>query len=187
MSDYPASTLCEPIKDFHNTPVRYANFLKALSRNKSGRAHTVEKEIEFVKQRESFTRLLEDANQRGELPLRVTHNDTKLNNILFDADTGEAICIVDLDTVSPGYSVTDFGDAIRFGANTAAEDEKDLTKVHFDIELFRAYAEGYCGAVKASITEKEAELLPYGAYLMTVECGMRFLTDYLSGRTVLSA
>lgn len=181
LSDYPASTLCEPIKDFHNTPVRYANFLKALSRNKSGRAHTVEKEIEFVKQRESFTRLLEDANQRGELPLRVTHNDTKLNNILFDADTGEAICIVDLDTVSPGYSVTDFGDAIRFGANTAAEDEKDVSKVSLDLDLFRAYAEGFIRGCDGILEPSEAALLPEGAMMMTLECGMRFLTDYLDG------
>ena len=101
----------------------------------------------------------------------------------MDAETGKARAVIDLDTIMPGSMLFDFGDSIRFGASTAAEDEKDLSKVHFDIELFRAYAEGYCGAVKDSITEKEAELLPYGAYLMTVECGMRFLADYLSGDT----
>ena len=119
----------------------------------------------------------------GTIPLRVTHNDTKLNNILMDEASGKARAVIDLDTIMPGSMLFDFGDSIRFGASTAAEDEKDLTKVHFDIELFRAYAEGYCGAVKDSITAREAELLPYGAYLMTVECGMRFLTDYLSGDT----
>ena len=119
----------------------------------------------------------------GSIPLRVTHNDTKLNNILMDAETDMARAVIDLDTIMPGSMLFDFGDSIRFGASTAAEDEKDLDKVHFDIELFRAYAEGYCSAVKSSITAKEAELLPYGAYLMTIECGMRFLADYLSGDT----
>ncbi len=181
LSDYPADTLCEPIKDFHNTPVRYSNFIKALEENRSGRAHTVEKEIAFVKEREAFTHVLEDANKNGVLPLRVTHNDTKLNNILFDADTGESVCIVDLDTVSAGYSVTDFGDAIRFGANTAAEDEKDVSKVSLDLELFRAYAEGFLRGCDGSLEPDEVALLPEGAMMMTLECGMRFLTDYLDG------
>lgn len=113
----------------------------------------------------------------------MTHNDTKLNNILMDAETDRARAVIDLDTIMPGSMLYDFGDSIRFGASTAAEDEKDLSRVHFDIGLFEAYAQGYCGAVKDSITEAEKELLPYGAYLMTVECGMRFLTDYLSGDT----
>lgn len=181
LADYPADTLCEPIKDFHNTPVRYENFLKALAANKSGRAENVKAEIEFVKERAVFTGILEAANKNGILPLRVTHNDTKLNNILFDADSGEALCIVDLDTVSPGYSVTDFGDAIRFGANTAAEDEKDVSKVSLDLELFRAYAEGFVAGCDGRLESGEAALLPEGAMMMTLECGMRFLTDYLDG------
>lgn len=181
LADYPASTLCEPIKDFHNTPVRYENFLKALNENKSGRAEQAAEEIEFVKSRESFTRILEEAHKNGYLPLRVTHNDTKLNNILFDAENGEAVCIVDLDTVSPGFSVTDFGDAIRFGANTAAEDEKDVSKVSLDLGLFRAYAEGFIKGCEGKLKESEIKLLPEGAMMMTLECGMRFLTDYLDG------
>lgn len=181
LADYPADTLCEPIKDFHNTPVRYKNFEAALAANKSGRAECALPEIEFVKARKAFTNVLEDAHKRGELPLRVTHNDTKLNNILFDADSGEAVCVVDLDTVSPGYSVTDFGDAIRFGANTAAEDEKDVSRVSLDLELFRAYAEGFMKGCNGRLEEAEAKLLPEGAMMMTLECGMRFLTDYLDG------
>lgn len=179
--DFPAHTLCEPIKDFHNTPVRYDNFIKALKANKSGRAHLAAKEIEFVKQREHFASALEEAHASGRLPLRVTHNDTKLNNILFDAKTGDALCIIDLDTVSPGYSVTDFGDAIRFGANTAAEDEKDLSLVGLDLELFAAYAEGFIEGCGGSLEPEEIKLLPVGAMMMTFECGMRFLTDYLDG------
>lgn len=181
LADYPADTLCEPIKDFHNTPVRYKNFEAALAANKSGRASNAGAEIEFVKAREPFTHVLENAHARGELPLRVTHNDTKLNNILFDAESGEAICVVDLDTVSPGYSVTDFGDAIRFGANTAAEDEKDVSRVSLDLELFRAYAEGFMKGCDGRLEAAEARLLPEGAMMMTLECGMRFLTDYLDG------
>ena len=181
LADYPAQTLCEPIKDFHNTPVRYQNFLNALAENRSGRADRAKAEIEFVKSRADFTGILEEANKAGDLPLRVTHNDTKLNNILFDIDSGEAMCVIDLDTVSPGYSVTDFGDAIRFGASTAAEDETDVSKVSLDLELFRAYAEGFIEGCDGSLEKKEIELLPEGAMMMTLECGMRFLTDYLDG------
>ena len=181
LADYPAHTLCEPIKDFHNTPVRYENFVKALEADKSGRADCAIPEIEFVKARKSFTEVLEKANKEGALPLRVTHNDTKLNNILFDADSGDAVCVVDLDTVSPGYSVTDFGDAIRFGANTAAEDEKDVSKVSLDLDLFRAYAEGFIEGCDGRLEKSEIALLPEGAMMMTLECGMRFLTDYLDG------
>ena len=181
LADYPAHTLCEPIKDFHNTPVRYSNFLKALEKNASGRADSAMPEIEFVKEREAFTRILENAHSAGILPLRVTHNDTKLNNILFDPESGEAICIIDLDTVSPGYSVTDFGDSIRFGANTAAEDEKDVSKVSLDLDLFRAYAEGFIRGCDGRLQTEEIKLLPEGAMMMTLECGIRFLTDYIDG------
>ena len=143
----------------------------------------MQKEIAFVTERAAFYGLLADAHREGRLPLRVTHNDTKMNNVMLDKNKRSALCVIDLDTIMPGFSVNDFGDSIRFGASTAAEDEQDLSKVHFDIELFEAYAEGYVGAVKDSITEKEAKLLPYGAYLMTIECGMRFLADYLAGDT----
>jgi len=183
LAEFDASKLTETIKRFHDTPKRFADFKAALEANAFDRAKDCKEEIEFILSHENTYGIAMEALKDGSLPLRVTHNDTKLNNILMDAESGEARAVIDLDTIMPGSMLFDFGDSIRFGASTAAEDEQDLTKVHFDIDLFKAYAEGYCGAVKDSITEKEAQLLPYGAYLMTVECGMRFLTDYLSGDT----
>ena len=183
LAEFDASKLTETIKRFHDTPNRFENFKKALEADAFDRAKDCKEEIDFILSHESTYGIAMDGLKDGSLPLRVTHNDTKLNNILMDDKTGEARAVIDLGTVMPGSMLFDFGDSIRFGASTAAEDEKDLDKVHFDIELFKVYAEGYCGAVKNSITKKEAELLPYGAYLMTVECGMRFLTDYLSGDT----
>ena len=180
LRDYPADTLHETIVNFHNTPDRYRQLMEAVERDVCGRLAEVTADVEFAKARRDFAATFERAREEGRLPLRVTHNDTKLNNILMDAKTGKAKAVIDLDTIMPGSMLYDFGDSFRFGASTAAEDEKDLSKVHFDIELFKAYAEGYCGAVKNSITKREAELLPYGAYLMTIECGMRFLADYLS-------
>ena len=186
LSEFNAELLHEIIADFHNTPVRYRNFCKSVENNLSGRLPQCGEEVAFVKQRsKTFSRIVEGI-ENGEIPLRVTHNDTKLNNILMDAVTKKARAIVDLDTVMPGSMLYDFGDAIRFGASTAAEDEKDLSKVHFDISMFRAYAKGFCSALKTSITEKEAELLPYSAYLMTMECGMRFLADFIDGDNYFS-
>ena len=183
LADFDASVLCDIIPRFHDTPKRFLDFKAALEADRFGRAKECKGEIDFILAHENtyFTAMAGLAD--GTLPLRVTHNDTKLNNILMDARTDKARAVIDLDTVMPGSMIFDFGDSIRFGASTAAEDEKDLEKVHFSLELFRAYAEGYCAAVKASITPREKELLPYGAYLMTIECGMRFLTDYLSGDT----
>ncbi len=183
LAKFDASVLVETIKRFHDTPNRFENFKTALKEDKCGRAKDCQEEINFVLSHADTYGIVMEGLKDGSIPLRVTHNDTKLNNILMDAKTGAARAVIDLDTVMPGSMLFDFGDSIRFGASTAAEDEKDLDKVHFDIELFRAYAEGYCGAVKDSITDKEADLLPYGAYLMTIECGMRFLTDYLAGDT----
>ena len=183
LAEFDASKLTETIKRFHDTPNRFANFKAALEKDEFNRAKDCQKEIEFILSHENTYGIAMDSLKDGSLPLRVTHNDTKLNNILMDAKSGEARAVIDLDTIMPGSMLFDFGDSIRFGASTAAEDEKDLSKVHFDINLFKAYAEGYCGAVKDSITDKEAELLPYGSYLMTIECGMRFLTDYLAGDT----
>ncbi|MBQ5900724.1 MAG: phosphotransferase [Clostridia bacterium] len=183
LGDYPAETLFETIKDFHNTPVRYQNFLKSVEKNASGRANNALAEIEFVKQRKDFVSVLEDAHARGELPKRVTHNDTKINNVLLDIDTREPVCVVDLDTIMPGYSVNDFGDSIRFGASTAAEDEKDLSKVHFDINLFETYTRGFLKGCGGTLKESEIMLLPEGAKMMTLECGMRFLADYIDGDT----
>jgi N-acetylhexosamine 1-kinase len=183
LATFDASKLTETIARFHDTPNRFEQFEKALKADAVGRAKTCREEIKFFLERKDTYSKIVDGLQDGSIPLRVTHNDTKLNNILMDAKTGDARAVIDLDTVMPGSMLFDFGDSIRFGASTAAEDEKDLDKVHFDISLFKAYAEGYCSAVKDSITAREAELLPYGAYLMTAECGMRFLTDYLSGDT----
>ncbi|MGN1095981.1 MAG: phosphotransferase enzyme family protein [Eubacteriales bacterium] len=183
LSGFDASTLTETIKNFHDTPVRFETFKKALEEDAFSRAAECKNEIEFFLSHKDTYSAVTDGLADGTIPLRVTHNDTKLNNILMDAKTGAARAIIDLDTIMPGSMLYDFGDSIRFGASTAAEDEKDLSKVHFDIELFRAYAKGFCGAVGDSITKKEASLLPYSAYLLTAECGMRFLTDYLSGDT----
>lgn len=119
----------------------------------------------------------------GELPLRVTHNDTKLNNIMIDDKTGEGICVIDLDTIMPGLSIFDFGDSIRFGANTAAEDEQDVSKVSLSLPLFESYTKGFLAGCAGSLTRAEVEMLPMGAKLMTLECGIRFLADYLMGDT----
>ena len=183
LAGFDASVLFDIIPNFHDTPKRFRDFKAALEEDKLGRAKECQKEIEFILLHEPTYSAAMAGLKDGTLPLRVTHNDTKLNNILMDAVTDRARAVIDLDTIMPGSMIFDFGDSIRFGASTAAEDEKDLDKVHFSLELFRAYAEGFCSAVKDSITPREAELLPYGAYLMTIECGMRFLTDYLSGDT----
>ncbi len=183
LSDFDASVLHEAIVNFHNTPVRYENLMRAIEKDPLGRVSEVQAEIDFVKARAEFVKTLEKAHAAGELPLRVTHNDTKLNNILFDEQTAEPVCVIDLDTVMPGYSVNDFGDSIRFGANTAAEDETDLSKVSLDLELYHAYAKGFLKGCNGKLTPKEVELLPIGARMMTLECGMRFLTDYIEGDT----
>ena len=183
LRDYPADTLVETIPNFHNTPDRLRQFREALERDVCGRAASVKDEIDFVLSRTEFANTLEEAHKAGKLPLKVTHNDTKLNNILFDKESGEALCIVDLDTIMPGYSVNDFGDSIRFGATTALEDEKDLSKVNFDISLYELYVKGFIEGTRGGLTECEMELLPIGAIMMTFECGTRFLTDYLSGDT----
>ena len=181
LADFPAERLSEPIADFHNTPKRYENLLRAVEKDLCGRLRSVEVEVEFVRRRADFCGTLVRAEREGRLPLRVTHNDTKLNNILFDEVTGEPVCVIDLDTVMPGYSVTDFGDSIRFGANTAAEDETDLSRVSLDLDLFDCYVKGFIEGCGGSLTEGELDLLPEGAMMMTLECGMRFLTDYLEG------
>ena len=183
LADFDASTLHEAIVNFHNTPVRYENLMKAIEKDPLGRVAEVQEEIKFVTDRAEFVKTLEIAREEGRLPLRVTHNDTKLNNILFDEKTDAPICVIDLDTVMPGYSVNDFGDSIRFGANTAAEDEKDLSKVSLDLELYHTYAEGFLRGCEGKLTDEEIKLLPVGAMMMTMECGIRFLTDYIEGDT----
>ena len=181
LSDYPADTLYETIPNFHNTPDRFRQLMEAVERDAAGRLSLVTEEVEFAKAREEFAWTLERAREEGRLPLRVTHNDTKLNNVLFDKTTDRPICVVDLDTIMPGYSVNDFGDSIRFGATTALEDERDLSLVNFDIELYEVYVRGFIEGARGGLTESELMLLPVGAIMMTFECGMRFLTDYLNG------
>lgn len=183
LAKFDASVLVEVIPHFHDTPKRMSDFVAAVNADKFGLAKTCQKEIDFVMSRIDTVGKIVDGLSGGSIPLRVTHNDTKLNNILMDATTHEARAVIDLDTIMPGSMLYDFGDSIRFGASTAAEDEQNLDKVHFDIGSFEAYAKGFVGEVKDSITDKEAELLPYSAYLMTLECGSRFLADYLSGST----
>ncbi len=181
LAEYPAHTLHETIPNFHNTPSRFADFKKAVERDPLGRSANAKPEIAFALARESDTSILTTLLEKGMLPLRVTHNDTKLNNILFDKDTRKALCIIDLDTVMPGLSLYDFGDSIRFGASTGAEDETDLDKVTLDLSLFETFVSGFLKGCGESLTEREIEMLPMGAKLMTYECGIRFLADYLEG------
>ena len=181
LADYPASTLHETIARFHDTPNRYANFEKALAADALGRAKTIAPEIAFIRAREKDCHVLLDQLAAGEIPLRVTHNDTKINNVLLDEATGKGICVIDLDTVMPGLSAYDFGDSIRTGANDCAEDEPDQSKVHFDLHLYEVFAKGYLSTAGSTMHTAEKKSLAWGAKLMTLECGIRFLTDYLEG------
>ena len=183
LDDFPIDTLFETIKDFHNTPKRVEALKEAMEKDVAGRRRYVEKEIDFAIENSGFANVITDGLASSEIPLRVTHNDTKINNILFDEKSGEALCVIDLDTVMPGSMLYDFGDALRIGASTAAEDETDLSKVHFDETIFKAFAKGYIGEVKDVMTKREAELFAFSVKLMTYECGIRFLTDYLNGDT----
>lgn len=181
LKDYPADTLYETIPKFHDTEDRLAKLKAAVAADVMGRVKEVGPELKFVQEREADCSVTLSALRDGRLPLRVTHNDTKLNNILIDRESGEGICVIDLDTVMPGLAINDFGDSIRFGANHSAEDERDLTKVNFDLELFDVYAAGFLEGAGGALTETELDYLPWGAKLMTLECGIRFLTDYLEG------
>ncbi|MEG0943743.1 MAG: aminoglycoside phosphotransferase family protein [Angelakisella sp.] len=181
LADYPAHTLHETIPNFHNTVERMNQLRDAIERDVCGRAKDVQAEIDFVLTRAQEASYLLDLQQAGKLPLRVTHNDTKLNNLLLDSQTGAGICVIDLDTVMPGLSAYDFGDAIRFGASSAAEDEPDLTKVEFVPALFDIYTKGYLEVTGDTLTHCEIDCLPMGAKLMTLECGSRFLADHLNG------
>ncbi len=181
LQGYPAETLHETIVKFHDTEDRFAKFVAALEADPLNRAKDVQPEIQFVLDRKADCSVALQALRDGKLPLRVTHNDTKLNNILIDRDINEGICVIDLDTTMPGLSMNDFGDSIRFGANHSKEDEKDLSKVNFDIDLYEVFTRGFLEGAQGSLTEAELEYLPWGARLMTLECGIRFLTDYLVG------
>lgn len=181
LADYPAETLHETIEKFHDTEDRFAKFKAAVAADVCGRAASVQEEIRFVLEREDFVHVLMEKQRSGELPLRVTHNDTKLNNILIDNETGRGICVIDLDTVMPGLSVNDFGDSIRFGASTGEEDERDLSKVSCDLHLFEVYTKGFIEGCAGALTDRELDMLVTGAKMMTLECGIRFLTDHLEG------
>ena len=183
LADFPAATLYETIPHFHDTPDRYRLFHEAIENDKAGRLESVRPEVERYLKHENEASFMMDLCKKGELPLRVTHNDTKLNNVMLDAATRTPLCVIDLDTVMPGLAANDFGDSIRFGASTASEDEKDLSKVSMSLDLYRAYASGFLKACGSRLTAKEIETLPWGAKLMTLECGVRFLTDYLNGDT----
>ena len=180
-SDFPAKSLHETMPDFHNTAKRFETFQKAVAADVCGRAASVKEEIRFVLDHEAFAHTLCDLEAAGKIPTRVTHNDTKLNNILIDNATGKGICVIDLDTVMPGLAVNDFGDSIRFGASTGAEDEPDLSKIWCDLDLYELYVKGFIEGCGGALTDIELDNLPTGAMMMTFECGMRFLTDYLEG------
>ena len=180
LSDFPADTLHETIPEFHNTIDRYRQLKESVASDSCGRLSGVQKELAFALEQEELAGTLQRMREAGELPLRVTHNDTKLNNVLLDRTTRKSLCVLDLDTVMPGLSVHDFGDSIRFGAATAAEDEPDTEKMSLDLHLFEVYTRGYLEAA-TELTPKEVEMLPMGAFVMTMEVGIRFLKDYLDG------
>lgn len=181
LASFPAATLTETIPHFHDTPDRYRQLHEAIAANKAGRLESVHAEVSAFLAYEEEAGILMSMCQAGKLPLRVTHNDTKLNNVMLDDTTREPLCVIDLDTVMPGLVANDFGDSIRFGASTAAEDETDLSKVTMSLELFKAYTEGFLSACGDRLTNEEIDSLPLGAKLMTLECGTRFLADYLNG------
>ena len=181
LKDYPTETLFETIPHFHDTPARMQQLQQAVEKDLAGRVSSVKEEIAFVLDRAASTHIIMDLQAEGVLPIRVTHNDTKLNNVLLDPETGEGVCVIDLDTVMPGQAIFDFGDAIRFGASTAAEDEADLSKVELSLELFDAFTQGYLEGCNGALIPAEKDLMPTGAWMMTLENGSRFLADYLNG------
>ena len=178
--DYDASSLHETIKDFHNTEIRFEAFTEVVEEDPKNRLKDCQKEVDAYLLRRKDVGIINKLIKKGELPIRVTHNDTKYNNVMIDDVTREAVCLIDLDTVMPGVALYDFGDSIRSGATTALEDEADLSKVNLDLTLFEAYTKGYLS--KGSfLTETEIDYLPFSAKITTFECGMRFLKDYLEG------
>ena len=183
LRDFPSENLFETIKDFHNTPKRLDALRLAVSEDKAGRANGIKDEIQFFFDRKADTEIVVNLLKSGELPPRVTHNDTKINNVLFDSETKKATCVIDLDTIMLGSSLYDFGDGIRTSAATAHEDEKDTSKMGIDLETYGAYVSGYLDGTKGELSNKEKELLPFSVKLLTLECAMRFLTDYLNGDT----
>ena len=182
LSDFDATQLFEILPNFHNTVKRFENFEIALEKNLSGRKELCQPEIEFALARKDLANRIVSLIESGEMPLKVTHNDTKLNNVLLNAETLEGLAVIDLDTVMPGSVCYDFGDSIRFGCNSSYEDEEDLSKVYFKMDMFEAYVKGYLQTM-SNITDVEKQHLVDGAILMTFECGIRFLSDFLNGDT----
>ena len=183
LSDYPAETLFDTIPDFHNTAKRYQAFKLALADNIAHRAESVEREIAALEKYADRASVIVDKLASGELPTRVTHNDTKLNNILMDKNTDKGVCVIDLDTVMSGSLLYDFGDSVRFAANNGAEDDKDLSRVWIRTELYEEYVSGFLAGVGDSITNEEIKLLPMSVFILTYELALRFMTDYLNGDT----
>jgi Ser/Thr protein kinase RdoA (MazF antagonist) len=181
LADFPAEELHETIPGFHDTRRRFEAFVQAVDRDATNRAHAVQAEIAFVEQRQADTCVLLDLQRSGELPERVTHNDTKFDNVMIDDETGHGVCVIDLDTVMPGLALYDFGDAVRSAANPVAEDEPDLSKVYFDFAVFDRLTKGYLDSARSFLEAREMDHLAFSARLITLECGMRFLTDYLNG------
>lgn len=183
LEDFDAEQLSETIPHFHDTPKRLRDFEQAVQQDLLGRAQSVQREIEFVCSRKEDCAVMVGMLADGKLPLRVTHNDTKLNNVLLDSTTMQGLCVIDLDTVMPGLAANDFGDTVRFGANDCREDEQDQSRVHFLLPLYQVCVQGFLSQAGPALTEQEILTLPWGARLMTLECGIRFLTDYLQGDT----
>lgn len=181
LADFPAAQLYETIPDFHNTARRFETFINVVEKDAHNRALAVKDEIDFVLQRAEEMPVFVDLIDQGKLPVRVTHNDTKFNNVMIDDKTGEGICVIDLDTVMPGSLLYDFGDAIRSISNTAEEDEQNLSIVHFNLETYERYTQGYLDAMHKSLTPVEIEYLAFSSRLMTLECGIRFLADHING------
>ena len=181
LSEYPASDLYEVIPHFHDTPKRFKDLEASLAKDPLNRKKDCMDVVNLALERKDKLSKIVDGLKDGSLPLRTTHNDTKLNNIMFDPSGTNPLCILDLDTIMPGSALYDFGDSIRFGANTCVEDEKDTSKIHFNLEMFKAYAKGFVEGAAGSLTEKEIRLFPYCSMLLTYECGIRFLADYLDG------
>jgi len=181
LSAFPTKMLHEIIPQFHDTVERFRQLKRAIAADPIGRAKDVGREIDFYLSREDQADALTGPLSRGELPLRVTHNDTKLNNVILDAKTHAPLCVIDLDTVMPGLAATDFGDAVRFGASTARDDERDLDHVRLSLPMYEACAQGFLSVCGKRLWPLEKETLPLGAKLMALECGSRFLTDYLNG------
>lgn len=179
LADLPAPRLHETIPGFHNTPARMAALVKAIENDPSNRAASAKQEIDFAIQRSGITETLLNAH----LPERVTHNDTKFNNVMLDDETGEGICVVDLDTLMPGLALYDFGDMVRTTTSPSREDEPDLTKVSMQLPMFEALVRGYLESANGLLTSREKELLGFSGKLITFEIGIRFLTDFLGGDT----